>query len=265
MTIEGVFETQSQACEALGSPFTAAVLRNAVDLLPVVGAVGDKILSWPGDASVTADSVPLRLAGGLHALVLTDQNPGLAACYPRAGRQGDTKPLPDALSDALRAAMIDNADHLLTWLDSPPQTNESARSAPLVATGALLMARYGLPLRLLELGASAGLNLRWHKIALDLKGNRYGPQDAPLTLKPKWRGQLPGDHPIRIASRAGVDLNPLDATRPEDRLRLLSYVWPDQQDRLTRMRQALDLAQTDPVEVTKADAIDWLADQLATP
>lgn len=259
MNISDIFENQAVACESLGSPFTACVLRIAAELLPDVGPVGARILGWQGDASVSADSVPLRLAGGLHALVLTGQDVGLTSVYPTSG----TSPGNNKLRSAIATALTTHSNFLLDWLKSPPQTNESARSAPLVAAGALLTQRYALPLRLLELGASAGLNLRWDQTALVQDDWRIGPKDAGLTLTPKWSGDVPPQAEIVIASRAGADLNPLDPTLPEDRLRLMSYIWPDQKDRLERMQNALDLACEFPAQVTKADAIDWLEAELA--
>jgi hypothetical protein len=66
-----------------------------------------------------------------------------------------------------------------------------------------------------------------------------------------------------VTERAGVDLNPLDPVT--DRLRLLSYIWPDQTERLARTEAALDAAARLRPPVARGDAIDWLAHRLATP
>lgn len=258
MSIRQAFQLQADACRELGSPFMARLLTALPPVLQQGGEVADVVLIWPGDATYRGDSVPLRLAGGLHALVLTNQSDVLKSVYPPKPEVSD-----ETFSAALSSALVAHSDFLLDWLTSPPQTNEPARAAILVAAGRLITHRFGLPLRLLELGASAGLNLRWDRVTLKLDGNRFGPQDAGLTLSPGWTGPLPTGKDIVVASRAGVDINPLDATDAADQLRLMSYLWPDQPDRLRRMKQALELAVTCPAKITKADAIDWLEKQLS--
>ncbi len=135
----------------------------------------------------------------------------------------------------------------------------------MIAAGRSLSHRFGLPLNLYELGASAGLNLQWDRYALRVDGRLYGPKGAPLLLLPDWIGVKPEAAEIEIAGRAGVDLNPIDATDPQHRLRLKSYIWPDQPERLARMQRALDLAIAHPVPIDCADAIDWLEQKLAEP
>lgn len=256
MTLHEALLWQAEACAALGSPFMARLMTLLHDRLEGGTPVADRVLNWPGDCSPSADSVPLRLAAGLHALVLQGQAPALAAAYPPHGADDA------ALWQAVSAALRDHAAHMQRWLDSPPQTNELRRSAGLIAAGHWLCAETGLPMVLSELGASAGLNLNWDRYALQIGGRRYGPAEAVLTLTPDWRGELPPLCPPEVAARRGVDLNPIDAGRAEGQLRLLAYLWPDQSDRLTRTRAALTLP---PVPVDKADAIDWLEGRLAAP
>ncbi|NUB44189.1 DUF2332 family protein [Fertoebacter nigrum] len=240
----------------LGSPFTARLLAMLADRLAPGSPLADRILGWPGDAGPSGDSVPLRLAGGLHALVQTGRDAALAAVYAdTAAHTGD------ALWQPVAAALAAHENFLMAWLNSPPQTNEVRRAAVLIAAGHWLTARFGLPLVLSELGASAGLNLLWDRYALDLPGLRLGPDDPALVLSPDWRGALPPHCPPEIAARAGVDLNPLDPVA--DRLRLLAYIWADQTDRLTRTKAALAEAVRLRPPVARADAVDWLDTRLA--
>ncbi|TAG19500.1 MAG: DUF2332 family protein [Rhodobacterales bacterium] len=252
--IRHAFRQQSKACAGLGSPLMAQLMAGLADGLQPGGPVADKVLGWQGDPSPSADSVPLRLAGGLHALVLTGADKALAAAYADAGA--------DPTAAAL-AAIARHPDHLLTWLTSPPQTNEIRRSTILIAAGHWLTARFGLPLVLSELGASAGLNLMWDHYALQVAGQHFGPKEAALTLTPDWTGPLPAAVPPSVIARRGVDLNPLDPQA--DRLRLLAYLWADQPDRLTRTAAALDLAARVQPQVDRADAGDWLEARLQTP
>jgi hypothetical protein len=231
----------------------ARLMAGLAEQLAPGNPVADHVLGWPGDPSSKADSVPLRLAGGLHALVLTGTDPDLAAAYARP----DADPTAAALA-AIRA----HPDRLLDWLRSPPQTNEVRRSAVLIAAAHWLTARFGLPLVLSELGASAGLNLVWDHYALTANGKTFGPANPALTVGPDWSGPLPPQASPTILDRRGVDLNPLDPVT--DRLKLLAYLWADQPDRIARTKAALDLAARLRPQVDRADAADWLETRLQT-
>lgn len=254
MRLLEAFASQARGCAGLGSPFMGRLMDLMAErLTPGHGAVAARLFAWEGDVSAKGQSLPLRLAGGLHALKL-EGHPALTAAYP------PNEVPDDALWDAVSDAMRGEADHLDRWIDRPPQTNELRRAAVLRGVGQWLAARHGLPLALMELGASAGLNLNWDRFGLTVRGRRYGPEDAVLELAPDWEGAPPPATEPAIAARAGVDLAPLHPER--DRLRLLGYLWPDQADRLDRMRAALTLP---PQHVEAADAADWLERRLAGP
>lgn len=257
MTPQDAFRDQAVSCDGLGSPLTARLCRLCADRLEH-GRVAELVLGWDGDASSRGDSVPLRLMGALHALVLTGADPALADAYGAAAGLSD-----DHLWRVVAAALERHQDHVVHWLHSAPQTNEVRRSAALIAAGHWLTARFGLPLVLSELGASAGLNLLWDRWRLDGPAGMLGPVDGPVVLTPDWRGAVPVCAPPQVVGRAGVDLNPLDPVA--DRLRLLSYVWADQADRLERTRAALDVAARDRPPIQRGDAVDWLAERLALP
>jgi hypothetical protein len=240
------FRIQAKSCRELGSPFTARIC----DLAP--GAVsgtrtGKRLADWPGNPG--ADAIALRLCGGLHRLVLDGRDPGLAAVYPPHAVDDE------ALALALDAAIRAHDDFLHAYLDSPPQTNEVGRSAILLPGFLWLARRFGRPLDILELGASAGLNLHWDAYAYRFGDVPWGPAGAPLTLEPEVRGLVPPlDGSVVVARRRAVDLNPLDPGDPEDRCRLTSYVWADQSTRLDRLAAALDYAAARPERVMATDA-----------
>ncbi len=243
---------QADACGTLGSPFMARLCTLLADRLAPDSPLTRRLFDWPGDLGPAGDSVPLRLAGALHALVLQG-HAGLRAVYP-----------PNVVDDAaLRAAVLTalrtSAAFIDAFLDRAPQTNEVRRAAVVIAAAHWLAGRHPLPFVLSELGASAGLNLNWDRFALAVPHRRLGPADAVLTLAPDWRGTLPPPAPIRIAERAGVDLNPIDVRDPVQRLRLRAYLWADQPHRLALTEAAI--AATPPLPV-RADAIDWLETRL---
>lgn len=248
MSVRQAFADQARSCRALGSELTARVteiLGTALD--PAQGPVARRILDWQGNPGPGGDSVPLRLAGGLHALVLTGRAPDLALAY----RRGD--PSAALLLDSIAA----HENFLMGWLDSPPQTNEVARSAAIIAAARFLTALYPRPIAALELGSSAGLNLNFWRYHLLPDGPRDG-----VILSPDWRGDLPDATPNVVSAR-GVDLRPIDAVA--DSLRLLAYCWADQTMRLDRLRAAIELARTHPPQIDQGDAADWIEARLAEP
>jgi hypothetical protein len=252
--VREAFAAQAEACAERGSPFTGLlcdVLGRALDRSTEVGR---RVLDWSGRPDARGDSVPLRLAGGLHALVRRGRAPRLAALYP---------PNPPPEAGALRAALADAVAEaeaeLLPWLDRAPQTNEPTRSAPLMA-GLLAVAAEtgGLPFALHEIGASAGLVLVLDRYEHRLGGATAGTPGAPVRIAPAWDGgPPPTGAPVRVLRRRGCDLDPLDVTEPEDRERLLAYVWPDQADRLARTEAAMGVAAADPPRIERAEAATW--------
>jgi hypothetical protein len=253
MTLRQALLEQADHCEALGSLFMGRLLRLLSQRWPQTGKLAQRVNDWPGDIGPYGASLPLRIASGLHALVLNAHAPDLVAAYP-----------PHTVSDATLGRAVTNALNtheafLLDWINSPPQTNEVRRSAPLIALSHWLNARYGLPFVISELGASAGLNLMWDRYALHTDHGQLGPQNAPLTLAPDWRGALPKSCPPHVTDRRGVDINPVDSHNPDNALRLLSYLWADQPHRADLTRAAI-ATQNAPVD--RGDAIDWLGDRL---
>ena len=247
------FQQQARACGELGSPFMARLCTLFATRLRPDSALTRRLFDWQGDLGPGAVSVPLRLCGALHALVLQG-HAGLGAVYPPAAADDG------ALWAALKAALRDEADFIGAFIDSAPQTNEVRRSAALIAAGHWLTARLGLPIAMMELGASAGLNLQWDRYALDIGAQRFGPAAPALVLRPEWRGDLPPAEAPQVISRAGVDLNPLDPNDPGDGLRLLAYLWPDQPERLALTRAAIAAR---PPRPERGDAIAWLRQRLA--
>jgi hypothetical protein len=240
---------QAHWCTTLGSPFTALLCTLVADRLDPATPLGRRLDGWPGNPQ--DDALMLRVAGGLHALVRAGKAPALAALYPPA-------PMPDAdkLWDALAPSLAGNI--LLPWLESAPQTNEVARSGVLVPGFLTIAAETGLPLALLELGCSAGLNLVPDRYAYRLGTQAVGNPESCLRIEPVWEGADPPVAPLAIESRAGVDLNPLDVLNPDERSRLLAYVWPDQPHRLERMARAIAITAEDMPEIVKGDAADFV-------
>ena len=253
MSLEEAFRNQAVSCAALESPFMAQLLNMLAENWPVQSALGQKFAAFEGDIGPAGHSLPLRVAGGLHALVLTRQDTALAAVYPP-----NTANDPD-LRNAVLLALETHADFLNDWIDSPPQTNEIRRSAALIAGARVAVSHFDLPVHLSELGASGGMNLMWDHYALNVNGAILGPRRPALMLTPDWIGAAPPAQAPTIASRAGVDLNPLNPQNDQDLLRLTAYLWADQPHRLALTRAAASVM---TAEIDKGDAIDWLSQRL---
>lgn len=251
-------ETQRAGCEMAGSPLYAELLA-AVATDVVEGGACARLLAPFADAPV-GDAVLLRFLAAVHLLVLEGSDPSLAAHYPSAG--GVPGP---AVGLAFAAAAARHEPRLGDLVRLGVQTNEVGRSVALLG-GFLELARAGLPLRILEVGASAGLNLCFDRYRYEAGRGSFGPVDARVRFVEPWIGRVPAlDAPVEVASRRGCDLDPIDPTTHAGRLRLRSYVWPDQPQRRARLDAAIDAAQDLPVPIDRADAVTWLSEQLAEP
>ena len=203
--------------------------------------------------------MPLRLAGGFHHLLLTGDDARLEPVY--RGEITDQA----AVDRIVAAVTADHDDRLLQWFGSPPQTNEAGRSASFMAGLKWLSGRLGPRFELNELGASAGINTMMDRYHYDLGGVMAGPQASPMQIKPEWHGPPPPDHPVEIIAIKGCDQAPIDLSDPDAALRVKSYVWPENADRIVRMDAALQLAAEKAPDVTQADALDWVLERLAAP
>jgi hypothetical protein len=201
----------------------------------------------------------LRLMGAVHRLVLRGDAPELAAHYPSAGGE------PGEPWTAFVHMLAAHADELRERLADPVQTNEPARSAALLGGFLEVARRTQRPLRLLEVGASAGLNLRFDRYRYLLGDRSWGAPASPLALRCRLSGEPPLEQAVSVASRAGCDARPVDPTTTEGRLTLSAYVWPDQVERLERLRAALRVAAELDAPVARASAEEWTSEQLADP
>jgi len=184
--------------------------------------------------------LPMLLFAAVHAEVLAH---GVA--YPQDGA-------------AFLAYCRDHAGTLRPVLRArSTQTNEVRRCSylrPCIAAAA-----DGRRLALIEVGASAGLNLNLDRYAYDFGGGVTGGDPAsPLTIGTELRGAAPPLALPEVGWRAGIDLAP--APDPDW---LRACVFADQPERLTRLDAALAIAREHPPELIRGDALELLPDVLA--
>lgn len=250
-TIFDTFVAQGRACEALGSPFTGRVCALLAKRLTNQSRFGARIARWPD--SYKADALALRAAGALNALARSGKCPELTAAYPPHVADDET------LWSGIRAAIAVHDWFLHDYLDSPPQTNEVARSGSLLGGLLHITAATGLPLDIYEIGSSAGLNLGFDRYHYDFGSMSWGSDAEGVMISQAWKGPLPPlDANLEVWRRQGCDQNPLNPSTDETRARLMSYCWPDQSARIARLEAALlSMARSGP-RVIKADAADWV-------
>jgi hypothetical protein len=257
-----LFREQAEGCGRLGSPLYAGLLARAGDDIDRGGVVAKALAGHEADSGPSA--LALRLAGAVHRLVLTGRAPELAEYYPSVGGVADA----DAAWRAFRHVVADRPDEIRALLASPPQTNEVGRSTILIGALLTLAATFHLPVRLLEFGASAGLNLRADAFRYELAPDVViGDPASSVVLHRPWAEPAavwpPTSAPLRIVERRGCDPDPADPLTRDGQLRLTSYVWPDQVERLARLRGAFDVAARVPAVVERAGAAEFLARRLA--
>lgn len=253
-------ERQSRACATLGSTLYEHVLSLAAEDAIEGGIVASVLEGHEQDPGESA--LALRLMAAAHRLVLEGRAPELAAHYPSAG--GDSGR--EGAWEAFRSTLERHRDEVRRLVSLPVQTNEVGRSAALLGGFLVVASKTGLPLRVLEIGASGGLNLRWDRYRYEHAGVAWGDPGSPVVIRDfVSSGTPPLSLRAEIAERAGCDPFPVDPSTEEGRVTLLSYVWADQTDRLGLFRGAFEVAASVPAPVERAGAAAWLERWLARP
>lgn len=190
---------------------------------------------------------PLQLLGGLHYLALSE---GLDPWQ-------DPAPVLEQRRDWLRRFVRDQG----------VQTNEVQRSWVLLPCFLEIARRTGVEtLDLIELGSSAGLNLVWDRYGYRYQEGAWGPDDASLVLDGEERRPVPArllELQPEVRQRRGIDIAPLDLTRPGDTMLLRSFVWADQTDRLARLDDAVATLRSSPPSLEAGGILERLPELLA--
>jgi hypothetical protein len=253
-------EWQADECRVLGSPLYARLLSRAAKDAQAGGIVFEILRARHRDPFSSA--LGLRFMGAIHRIVLDGRAESLAAHYPSVG--GD--PALKRIWRDFSATLVDHQDELRLTVRNPVQTNEVGRAAALLGGFLHIFERSQRPLRLLELGASAGLNLRWDHFRYVASPRwAWGPPRSAVRLEVVFIGELPFRGACQVDERLGCDPTPIDPTTREGTLRLKSYIWADQLDRLDRLRAAISIARRVPATVDAADAADWLDTRFDRP
>ena len=256
------FRAHSRALESspAPSPLYTELMRRMADDWDTGGVVRDICQGW--EDAPGGSVVQLRLLGALHRVVLRGDEPELAAFYPTAGGTKD----PSTVWPVAHAVLQARAAELAEALAVAPQTNEPGRSAALLVGVVDAVRHSGLSrIRLLEVGASGGLNLLLDRFRFEGPDWSFGPAGSPLVLRDAVVGPVRLPLPAwSVVDRRGCDLSPVDVSTPAGRLHLESFVWPDHVGRFRRLAAALQVAADGgPVPVVdRVPAGAWLEERL---
>jgi hypothetical protein len=257
LSVTQAFADQVEFCRAHDAPITMGVVAAIAAMLDAPDTkFARRIAAWQGNP--LSDALPLRAAAAFHALHLSQSAPQLAPIYA-----GDASANINAL---IHAAARRHDAELLPWLDGPPQTNEAGRSALFMAA-MLTLADQGYPAQfdVLEIGSSAGINLMMDRYRYDLAGVVIGPENPVMTIHPDWRGPPPPPHGVQFTALTGCDIAPIDLGDNKQSAPLMAYIWPDSPIRFARLQAAIASAKSSPPDLRRADAADFVEDQLRRP
>jgi hypothetical protein len=238
------------SCARMGSSFLGTLLKLAAQ-----GYSSDDTLRALLDRHAHLSSIGLRLAGAAHFRALRGVAPEIAAHYPSTGGDGDAQA-------GWNAVLADVHAHSAAYdplLERPIQTNEVARAMPVLGAMLSLAHDRKMPLRVFEIGSSAGLLLNFDRYRYEGDRWSWGDSKSPVVLRNRIaQGRPPHlDAALSVVERRGCDLHPLDAANSEHADTLLGFIWPDQHERFTRLRAALEVARTYPIHIEQGDGVAW--------
>jgi hypothetical protein len=240
----------AQSCAKMGSPFFAALLERAAGAYET-----DAILHDLFDRHAHRSRLGLRLGGAAHFRALRGSAPAIAAHYPSTGGDADAERAWEAVAEDIHAHVAEY-DALF---ERHVQKNEVARALPVLAAMLALAHDVRLPLRIFEIGSSAGLVLNFDRYRYSAESWTWGDPGSPVQLRNRTASGSPQhlDADLHVVERRGCDLHPLDAADPDDADTLLGFIWPDQRERFERLRAALEVARRHPVDIARGDGISW--------
>ncbi len=188
---------------------------------------------------------PNMLFAAVQYLLLGGLDHPLAAHYPIIS--GEPRPLVPAYSH-FREFCLEHRKRIIELISTRlTQTNVVRRCTCLLPAFSIVCRETSSPLALIDLGASAGLNLNFDRYAYSYQRDgheilRWGLEGAQISLEAELRGdgELPPIPPaIPVASRDGIDLDPVDLANPDQLLWLRALIWPEH---VERHQQLIDAA-----------------------
>jgi hypothetical protein len=160
---------------------------------------------------------------------------------------------------AFRETVLQHQDELAEVINSRrTQTNEPGRCAVLLP----VLCQLPQPLALLEVGTAAGLCLLVDRYGYDYGAQQLGDDRVVFECAPHGAVPVPAAVP-EVVWRAGIDLEPVDLDDDDSVRWLEALVWPEEQDRLKRLRAAIDIAREERPTIVRGNLLDRLEEVAA--
>lgn len=243
---------------------------------PLYELIANAAADDPEIQSVTVTAQPGQppanmLFAAVHFALLGGADHPLRRWYGHLLKAGESEaPVNAAAYDAFRDFVLTHRAIIEPLIAARvTNTNEVRRSTFLRAGYSAIAAETGKSLGIIEMGPSAGLNLNWDRYAYAyhlpdgtvLRGGRASSLELDCTV----RGVAPPvpEAPPAVASRVGLELNPVDLTSEADRRWLVALLWPSQPDRMVRLQGALTIAASHPPPIRPGDALENIGLALA--
>jgi hypothetical protein len=211
--------------------------------------------------------VPNLFLGAVHLLLLQGERGPLSEFYPDLAEPAAP---PTSSYPAFRSFCLSHPGAIRHVLATRRvQTNEVGRCAYLLPAFTLVAAlARERPLALIEIGASAGLNLMWDQYGYTYgDGAVYGKPDSAVQLSCAVRGDRRPPVSSRtpaVARKVGVDLHVIDVCDPDAVQWLQALVWPEARERAQALRTAIEITRAHPPELRSGDGLDVLPAVLRT-
>lgn len=198
----------------------------------------------------------------VHFLLLQGVKHPLAEFYPSI--TGHTRNITQDPYPYFRAFCLEHAERIRSILATRiVQTNEVRRCACFLPALFLVSElNQSRPFHFVDVGASAGFHLLWDSYFYDYENQgNFGNPGSPVRIRCEIRGRkqppLSNAFP-RVASRLGLELNPIDINDKEEVLWLRALIFPDDSERFTLFDGAVELARQHPFRVLPGDAKELL-------
>jgi hypothetical protein len=263
--LSGADEVRAQAQEVAGGwspPGAPSSWRLTAALFEAIAA-DDELLEQL--AVLPPDRLPALLASAAVAfLVRRDRPVPLASYFPEPG--GSQPRFDDGFFPAFRAFCAARLEDIIEVCRGRRyQMNEVARCTQIVLGIAAASGGSADPVALVDLGTGAGLGLQLDRYRYRVGADTYGPAAAGLSLACDVRGPIipPSAELPRIASRVGVDLDPVGLEDPAARAWLQACT-PPEASALSRLAAAVNISRRHPEPVITGDVIDALPGVLSS-
>jgi hypothetical protein len=199
---------------------------------------------------------PTLFLAAVHDLVLREPDLELAEWYGSVTVDVRTDDPFPTFAEFCR----DRSDELLaTFSTMTTQTNEVGRCAFYLPAFGVISDEVG-QISLVDVGTSAGLNLHFDNYSYRYS---HGPRligDSAVSIEVGTRANppIPAAFP-RVNSRIGIDRAPLDLADDDVVRWLMACLWPDQVDRIARLKAAVKVGRSSEADIRMGDAIDLVA------